>query len=233
MNCFLKKGEGFYLVLILIVINTSIFLYIFSKKSELLLLDFISFKSTNIVNSMIDNSIREILYMQQYEELINDFKDQNNNIVKLDFNNNEINKILYSVNENLLNNIMLLEKNENNDFKIETISFDKNIFYVPLGIISNTPILNSLGPRIPFKIDLIGAINNETKINIKEYGINSSLIELLLNINIKIKIVLPFRSNIININKSILLDSKIIQGKIPDYYGGLMSIHWNENADMI
>ena len=82
-----------------------------------------------------------------------------------------------------------------------------------------------MGPKIPFKISLVGSTNNETKINVEEYGINSSKVEVVLNINFKMMVLLPFKSKEIVINKTIILDSKIIQGKVPDYYGGMFSIN--------
>ena len=36
-------------------------------------------------------------------------------------------------------------------------------------------------------------------------------------------IIQPFKSKIIKNEKNILLSSQVIQGKVPDYYGGIIS----------
>ena len=156
---------------------------------------------------MINESINDVLYENTYDNIITDNKDSNGNINKVDFDNLIVNRILYLITQKLLNSNYLNNK----------------IYYIPLGMIYNTPILNNLGPKIPYKIEMINSINNDTKINIKEYGINSSMIELVVNINVKIKVVMPFKSKVIDVNKSVILDSKIVQGKVPDYYGGIIS----------
>ena len=92
---------------------------------------------------------------------------------------------------------------------------------MPIGVIYDIPILIGIGPKIPFKIDIIGNTNNNVYTNIKAYGINNSIIEVILNINMNIQIILPFTSKEININKDIPLDTKIIEGKVPTYYGGI------------
>jgi len=224
MRLNLKLSDKILLVLLLIIVCTYIFIRIFSKKAEILLLNYTSYRLTNTITSIIDKSLRNILYEQKYDDLIIDNRDENNNIVNLDFNSKELNNILYLVNEDILNSISSLENN-NTEFKTKKISSNKRVFYVPLGVIYNTPILNNIGPKIPFKVEIIGSVNSETKIDVKEYGINSSLIELLLNININMKVILPFISKNINVKKSIILDSKVIQGKVPDYYGGLMGVN--------
>ena len=224
MNISLKLSDKIVLIILLIIINTFLLIALFSKKAEVILLNYASFKLTTIVNSIIDNSIREILYEQDYNDLIIDNKSRDSDNLNLDFNNSKINNILYLVNENILESLLSLEKADNN-FKTDNNKLNKKIFYIPFGVIYNTPILNNFGPKVPFKIEIIGNVNNETSIEVKEYGINSSLIELLMNVQISLKVILPFKSKTVSVSKSIILDSKIIQGKVPDYYGGIISAH--------
>ena len=48
------------------------------------------------------------------------------------------------------------------------------------------------------------------------------MIEVVLNIDVQLQVILPFQSDIVNVNKKIIIDSKIIQGTIPNYYGGFL-----------
>ena len=90
-------------------------------------------------------------------------------------------------------------------------------------MIYNIPILIPLSPNVPFKISILGNTSNEMITEVKEYGINNSIIELRIKCIINLQIILPFKSKIIKNEKNILLSSQVIQGKVPDYYGGIIS----------
>ena len=206
----IKNSDIVLIIIIVILLITYIFLKIFTYRSEPILLDYAKRKSTNMISSLINKSINEVLLKYNYENIIEIEKDKNGKVENLNINNKDVNEILYLTTDNILNNIELLEKN-------------KLLLYVPIGVIHNIPILVNIGPKIPFKIEILSSTNNDTFTKVKEYGINSSIVEVYLNVNIQLQVILPFTSEIIDINKQLLLDSKIIQGDIPEYYGGLLT----------
>ncbi len=204
----MKKSDIYLVIVIIIFIVTYIFIKIFTYKSESILINYAKRNSTNVVSNLINDSIYNILYDNgSYDDLIIINKNDLNEINSLNFNNVSINNILYLSTNNILNNIKKLESNNN------------MIYYVPSGVIYSLPILVNIGPKIPFKIDILGDVNNETNINVREYGINNVVVEVVLNIELTVQVILPFISETLNIDKQIILDSKIIQGSIPNYYG--------------
>ena len=205
----MKLSDKIIYVVFIILFITFFFLKIFSNKSEKILLDYSSFKATNTISLIINNSINEVLLKNKTDNIIKESKDNFGNIINIDFDNLIVNRILYLITNNILNDTF--------------INSDNEVYYIPLGVIYDIPILNNLGPLIPYKVEVIKNVGNEAKINIKEYGINSSLIELVISVNIQSKVIMPFKSKKINVKKSIILDSKIVQGKVPDYYGGIIS----------
>ena len=207
----IKQSDIVLIIIIIILIISYLFIKIFTFKSEPILLDYAKRYSINTISNIINKCISEVLIEYDYEDIIEIEKDNNGIVENLNINNKIINEILYNSTKNILENINNLEKNNN------------LIFYVPIGVIHDMPILVNIGPKIPFKIDILGSINNETLTQIKEYGINSSMIEVYLSIDMQVQVILPFVSETIDINKKILLDSKVIQGQIPEYYGGLLS----------
>lgn len=219
----LKTSDVILLIIIVIFILSFIQIKLFSYKSEPILLEYTSSNTTNIISSIINESINNKIYKYNYDNIINVVKDSNGNITNIDFNNEIINNMLYLVTDEILSNIRLIESSKYENINSKYLSSNDKVYYVPYGVTYGNSILSNLGPKIPFKINMIGSSNNDTKINVREYGINSSIVEVVLNINFKMQVILPFKSNEININKSIILDSKIIQGKVPDYYGGLFS----------
>lgn len=221
----IKTSDYIILVILFIIIVSFIEIKYFSHKSETILLDYSSNKITNIINEIINESINNKIYRYKYNDIIKIDGQNNENITSIDFDNEIVNSMLYMVSDEILGKIKLLESNNYDNLNLKYISSNDKVYYVPYGVIYGSSILSNLGPKIPFKISLVGSTNNETKINIDEYGINSSKVEVVLNINFKMMVLLPFKSKEIVINKTIILDSKIIQGKVPDYYGGMFSIN--------
>ena len=221
----MKKSDIIIIIIVLIVIISFVEMKYFSYKSELILLNYSSNKIITIINNIINESINNRIYKYKYNDIIYTKEDSNGNITSIDFNNETINNILYIISDEIICNIKLLEENNYDGMKLKYLSNRDKIYYIPYGVIYDSSILSNLGPKIPYKISLIGSTNNETKINIEEYGINSSKIEVVLNINIKMQVLLPFKAKNISVDKTIILDSKIIQGKVPDYYGGMFSVN--------
>jgi sporulation protein YunB len=210
-------------ITILILFITYLLIYNFDKKSTIILLNYAENNTKEITSSIINKAIHDLTEDSNYSDLIDVIKNENEEITNINFNELKVNKILYNVTDNILNNIYLFEKGETSEVNIKYYDSNDLIYYVPIGIIYDTPVLVGIGPKIPYKSTLVGNVNTEIETKIKEYGINNSLIELVLNVNINFQIILPFTSSKVSVNKSILLDSGIIQGKIPEYYGGLIT----------
>ena len=118
---------------------------------------------------------------------------------------------------------VITTKGKYDNLNIDYLQETDLIFNVPIGVIYDIPILVGIGPKIPFKLDIITNSDNSVYTNIRDYGINNSIIEVILKINLNIQIILPFTSKEMQIVKEIPIDTKIIQGKVPTYYGSIGS----------
>ncbi len=132
-------------------------------------------------------------------------------IASIDFNSRLLNECYSKIINNFLTD---MENYKMND------TFEVN---VPFGVIHNNIVLSNLTPKIPYKLYSIASSNNSIYIDTQEYGINNSIIKVYFQTNIEYEIIFPFVSKNVSIKKDLLVDSKIIQGKIPTYYGGLIS----------
>ena len=218
-----RKEDKIIVIIMAIFITTYILLSKFTMKSEDVLSSIAKNKSIELSTLIINESLKEIIINNDLNSIININKNSDEEIVNIDLNTMSANKILYEVNDAMMKNIKKLERNELNKIDLEYLDDKDNIFKVPFGVIHNMPILTSLSPKIPFKISILGNISNEMLTKIKEYGINNSLVELKIKCIVNIQIILPFKIKEIKNEKEILLSSQIIQGKIPEYYGGIMS----------
>ena len=205
----MKKTDIILFIIIIIIITTTILLKIFSNKTQGTLLKYAKNQTNIAMNKIINDTIRKTLSNEESNDIIQIEKNQNNEITNINFKNNKINKILSISTNNILNEI-----------KKET----KKIYKVPFGLMYNNHILENLGPNIPYIINILGQINNEAYINVKEYGINNSIIEVILDVEIEYQIMLAFVKETQKIKKSIILENKVIQGSIPEYYGNVNSL---------
>lgn len=212
------------LIMIIVLIISYIMLKVFTIKSEKILLNYAENKSKELSQLLVNNALEEIIIDANVEDIINLEKNQNNEIISLDFNNVKINEIELKISKNIQNNLKKLEENKKNSLTEKYYDDKIDIIYeVPMSIIYDVPILVGIGPKVPFKLDVLGNVKTNVITNIKEYGINNSLVEVILNMKINIQIILPFSSKNIVIESNVPLKTKVIQGKIPTYYGGIIS----------
>ena len=141
------------------------------------------------------------------EDILKIIKNQNDEIIEASF---DIQK-----SEEIMNNITKQMSDS-----IQNITDNGYILYIPVGSIFDEPILNNLGPRIPVKIDLTDIAMGSIRTEIREYGINNALVELYIDVEVKIAPVLLSKAKPKIKKYSFLASSKIISGSVPEYYGG-------------
>ena len=157
----------------------------------------------NKINSILDihtNNNNEILYVNY---------NLNNSYAILEDITNEINKKITDLENGNSINDRYLHSNNNGLY-----------LFVPLFIASNNVLLTSLGPKIYIPVNFIGTILTNLKTKITEYGLNNALVELYVTIEITEELITPVTKREIVINYDVLISSKVINGRVPEIYGG-------------
>lgn len=216
-NYNITNEEHLYLICLLIFILTFLFLKKFTNESKIIYEEFSKNKIQELSSLILNQTVISIIDSDiDINSLIIIKKNKNDEIIGLDFDTYKTNKIMASANEIIMQNIKTIEN--------ENINMQKNteglIFKVPLGVTHGISSLVYLSPKIPIKINIIANTFNEIKTEVKEYGINNSLVEIKLECTLNMQVILPFQVKNIKIQKLMPLSTKIIQGKIPEYYGG-------------
>ncbi len=157
-------------------------------------------------NTMSKLEIDDIIHLNMYKD----------NIVSVDYNLKNVYNYLGDTINTLYSEVYNLDINN------PYYDNDKKVFKVPMGFISNNVLISHLGPKIPIKIDLLREINISFKTKLSDYGINNSLVELYLNITVYNNIINPFYQEEYSRDYEILIGSRMVVGKIPDYYNGLI-----------
>ena len=181
------------------MILTILYIKQFSNETKNILSKYTKNESYNKMNQIIDKVVKKVLIVETCDNIIQ------NNITELNFNNDKINKIISNLSKQLNKELKEnLNKNE--------------IYYLVYAPLSKYHIVSNLGPSIPYSVKTTGNIKTNYKTKVKEYGINNSLIEVILLIEINFEVILPFINEIYKLEKEIVLDSKIIHGETPQYY---------------
>lgn len=193
-----------YYILITFLISLFLFIIIFSLYSKKL-----NPKLNDYIDFLVKNEI--------YKKVI-----KSNNFIT----NEEVNDILY-IDKNKSNEIVYLDYDMDKTYKllnkyIDSLKKDNSknkILTVPFFIASDNIIISSLGPKIKFKYEIIDNVKGKIKTKVTDFGVNNALVEMYFELEIGYLVVIPMNKKESVLKTEILISSKIINGKVPTFYG--------------
>ncbi|MGK0467776.1 MAG: sporulation protein YunB [Clostridium sp.] len=190
------------LIIFIIMINFTVFIYIFDKTvmpTVMVVADAeMRSKATEIVNRAIINQ-----YSKQfnYDEIIRVDKDLEGNIVMLKADTLKMNKIASDV---------ALESQE----KLKEIGVVG--IKLPIGYITRNNILSYYGPNITVKMQPIGHVETKYSSEFESAGINQTRHKIYVKVKTTIRVIIPLKSNTVEVSHEIPIAETIIVGKIPN-----------------
>lgn len=207
-----KKGKFYFnyrfIILFSIIISFIISYYISDR---------ISYKVINYSKAIIRNNNHDI-FKKAYgkaevnlnsNDLIHVIKNSDDEILEVSFDMEKCNEVVSKITDNI------------------DIDLNKNsrgyVLYVPLGFSLNNILYSNKGPKIPVVINTVGSALGNVRTKITEYGINSALVQIYIDIDLKVEVNMPFNKDSENISYSSLVASKIINGKVPTFYDGTIN----------
>lgn len=193
-----------YYILITFLISLFLFIIIFSLYSE---------KLNPKLNDYIDFLVKDEIYKKVIKS---------NNFIT----NEEVNDILY-IDKNKSNEIVYLDYDIDKTYKllnkyIDSLKKDNSkskILTVPFFIASDNIIISSLGPKVKFKYEIIDNVKGKIKTKVTDFGVNNALVEMYFELEIGYLVVIPMNKKQSVLKTEILISSKIINGKVPTFYG--------------
>ena len=227
----IKISYGLGIIFFCILFFTFILLYQFNKKitPKLLLVAETSINKLNesiLMQYRVSNLYKEI----QLNDLIYMNKNNKDEIIAVDFHLENAYEALAVITRYLQNSLEdeSVRKNILKYYSEDLSSnLDSIVLSVPMGVASDFLYMANLGPRIPVKVNYMGYISTSIRIKLEDYGINNVLISLYIDCSITNEFIVPSMEKEINHSYSILIASKIIQGIVPDYYGGALEAKSN------
>ena len=213
MRMYLKNNKKNHIKkkIILIILIFILFIYIYnilSKNLNHYYLNYSENEASRIITSAISKAVNDqILKEIKDNDLYTIIRNKDEEIEMIDYNSYLVNIFLRDVTNNIMNYLAMEEDKSNNAS-----------FYIPMGSIFQNPVLNNRGPKIPVRMELVGSVITGINSRVKDYGINNSLIEIYVHIEVKERVILPVTAKDVTIVNDIPISYKIIKGKIPSYY---------------
>ena len=213
------------------VINTIIVIFIFLVLFVIIFINYYSNKSRDVLMAYADAETRKLTVLvinkaitkQMSDSWADDIFDivynDKGEIVLIDFNSKNSSKILSTMTSLIELNLRAIEEGKIDMLELPLNSLDAyDMDLLDKGIITYIPFGMVTGSRIPVKLSLVGDVVTGFSTDVTEYGINNALIKLMIDVKVDTRIILPIISEEINIDASIPIAMKVVQGKIPDYY---------------
>ncbi|MBU3100313.1 sporulation protein YunB [Clostridium frigoriphilum] len=198
-----NKIKGRILIIIAIVmINFTIFIYIFDKTTMPTVMAVadseMRAKATEIVNKAI---IDEYSNQFNYDEIIKVDKDSVGNIVMLKADTLKMNKIACDV----------ALKSQKELMKLGDVGIK-----VPIGYITRNNILSYYGPSVNIKMQPIGHVETKYSSEFESAGINQTRHKIYVKVRTTVRVIIPLRSNDIEVTNEVPIAETIIVGKTPN-----------------
>lgn len=151
-------------------------------------------------------AINEAIEKTDIDNLLYLYKNNSDEILYVDYNLKKSYAVQKSVKEYILSSL-----DENFDIKFPFLVGSKNIF------------LNNYGPKITVRINYVNSLLTNIYTKVTNYGLNNALLEVYIKINVEGQIITPITEKKEVLSYDMLLSSKVINGRVPSFYGSSFS----------
>lgn len=208
-----KVNNVYFIILIIIVYCTFLLEYIENKADDTLVRSVQLFVKKDVYK-VVYNGINDIFINEDIDDMIEIISNDKGEVLSIDYKFNDCYRLLNEYIDYIYDTLT------NTDFSDKY--YEDGVYFVSSSLINNALLFNNLGLKIPMKVNVATDLRSNFKTSVKEYGINSVLVELYLVIEIHSWFVNPFNDGNFGDTYEYVISSKIINGKIPDYFGGIL-----------
>ena len=224
----LKVRDMIALILLIIILVAFLIIIQFNKHVTPRILSAAEMRLNNMTSIIVHKTFeKDVLDRDLLEDIIT-VNVSMGEIQGADFNYDKIYELAAIISDSFNYNFNLIETGQ-----LESIGYydsdaydapgEGYIMALPIGIASKNVYLANLGPKIPVRVKFVGTVLTSVRTKITDYGINNALIEVFLDIEIERQIITPVVFETTKIPYSMPISSKIIYGKVPEFYAGIMS----------
>lgn len=222
------KRNILILTFVMLIIFIILVFKVIDKKVTPVFMGYAEAKATKIATLIITQAVNDKIFeVMDVEELIVTNKNTNGTVKEININPITVNKLLNMITNYVQEYLEKLEEGDIDSLGVSDSVFSNYdihklkegiIYEIPSGAVFNNTLLSNLGPKIPVRISLVGDVISDIETNISDYGINNALVEVIVRVDVSIKVILPFASKTVSVTTNIPIVMKIIEGEVPHYY---------------
>ena len=188
-----------------------------------IVVDYASVQTVNLASLIIKEAVgNSELVSFDIDDVIRFNENKEGYVSQVYINTPKLNQLLVSTSQEVEEKLLLVESGDLSELGLDSIYGgpyeDGVLLTVPLTAALNLSLLHEYGPRFPVSATVMGNAQTDIKTNVKPYGINSAMLEILLTVSVRLKVGLPLKSEETVVNVSTPLVIKMISGEIPEYY---------------
>ena len=189
-----------FIIVIIILLNTA--LVFFDKRVMPSVIEISEIMAKTQTLNIINEASMNILNKEfKYNEMIKIDKDNNGKIILVQSDTGKLNYIASKI---------------SNECNKSLADMSNNKIKVPLGWITEKSLFYNLGPDISIEVEPIGNVVVTYESKFESAGINQTRHKIYLNVNGKVRIKLPIKSEEIDVSTQIPVCDTIIIGEVPD-----------------
>lgn len=205
-------------------------IWLIDRRIEPTLMNVAEIKTDEFATRAINAAV-EFTEEIEFEDLMNIHIDDKGNVARMGWNSAVVNKVLRKSTDRVeyfLHNMNKGETIDTEDPELgaeeygETVGDlaerDPTVVEIPVGQATGNTILANLGPKIPVHFEIVGNIKTDVIHEVKEWGVNSALYEIYINVHVNVQIVVPFSTKTSQVETKIFIDSGVIMGDVPEFY---------------
>ncbi|TDT50792.1 sporulation protein YunB [Fonticella tunisiensis] len=169
--------------------------------------------ATQTINETVS---REFGNKISYDDIMNVKTDKDGNVVMIQANTVELNRIGSEVAISVQKRIQNIEPRS---------------VKIPLGVLLKNDLFAQYGPKITFKMQPVGSVNTTYRSEFEAAGINQTRHIVYLDVTTNILVIIPLAKNSVSLTSSIPIAESIIVGKVPEFYGNFQNTPGNSGSN--
>lgn len=174
--------------------------------------------SKNKATAISNKKTTEVMSNYTYNDIVEIFRDSDDNITMIKSNINVINDITSNV------ATKIQEELERNGESTTNIKF---------GSLTGIRFLSGIGPNIPLKLSTTGTVVTKVRSEFESTGINQTIHRLYLDVTCNVSILTPYDVVEDSIKNEIVLIENVIVGLVPSTYYNLEGMEKSNAIDII
>lgn len=178
--------------------------------------------TSNVVRNVVNNYSTSLTY----EDFITINRNSKGSIERIDYNS-DINSIRKEIANSVDSELYRMESGSYDNYDIYQYINSKNVYKhirkgflceFSINALHNSTLFGNIGPSVPIKLSFIGYSTADIDVDVREYGVNSVLIEIKVIVDVYCAVSMPVNSKKIKLRVSEPIIMEIISGEVPNYY---------------